>query len=679
MSKAVRETPVNDGFFQTGGTLKADAPSYIERPADRELHQSVLAGEYCYVLTPRQMGKSSLMTRIAARLRQEGVHVAVVDLTGIGGDAGSMTAEQWYYGLANRLLRELEIPLLLAEWWKDQSLLPPLNRLMNFFHDVILSRLEGRIAVFFDEIDTTINLPFSDDFFAAIRACFNARANQAEFNRICFVLLGVASPTDLIRDAERTPFNIGRRIDLADFDLNQARRLSQGLSNGEGVADRLLKRVLHWTNGHPYLTQKLCVQVQMDDATNETPEARVDRVVAAEFLGVGRRAKEDNLRLIHDRIAKAGGGRPKLLTVYGRVRRGKRIQDQPQSPIHSALKLSGLVKADAQGRLVVRNRIYERVFDARWIGSLQPSRWKQRSALGTLVLVTLVFGWWIGAQQLTVRSGFSIVLAWLGIAYPEPELVEIPVGSFRMGSPDNEEDRQSDEGPQHVVSIGQRFLLGKYEVTFDEYDVFAFLVKGDGGCSDGHEVTRPSDEGWGRGRRPVINVSWSDANCYAEWLSRKTGKRYRLPTEAEWEYAARAGTDTPRPWPGGPEAACRFANVFDQKNVEEIKKRYVIVRLQPFPCPDAYAFTAPAGSFPANLGVHDVLGNVWEWVQDCYHENYNAAPADGKAWEENGCSQRVIRGGAWFDEPENLRSARRFRFSPVFRNFTLGFRLAQDL
>ncbi len=749
--------PIANKFFQAeGGTLAADAPSYIARPADDELYQSVLAGDYCYVLTPRQMGKSSLMTKTAARLRDEkGIHVAVVDLSGIGGDATSMTADQWYYGLANRLLRELKITMPLADWWEAHIQLPPLDRLMIFFEDIILARLQGPVVIFVDEIDTTIKLPFSDDFFAAIRACFNARANKPSFKRFSFVLLGVASPTELIRDAARTPFNIGKRIDLADFTEEEASLFLRGfmvgvrgdtnhqddssLNSTQPTAVQLLKRILYWTNGHPFLTQRLCVQVlalssldeakpnpgsevgrnkpalagvsgkladQMPETVAErpysglhpvihstalpsglpqTPEALVDAIVAAEFLGQGRRTQDEHLKVIHDRITQTGANRLALLKLYFKVLKRKPVADQPQSPIHSALKLSGLVKTDAQGQLVVRNPIYAQVFDARWVKRLNPSRWKQRTALGLALTSAIVFGWWIGTQQLTVRSGAGIILAWLGIAYPEPEMVEIPGGSFRMGSPANEEGRQDDEGPVHTVTMAKPFLLGKYELTFDEYDVFAFLIKGEGGCADGHEVSWPSDEGWGRGKRPVINVSWQDATCYAEWLSRKTKKPYRLPSEAEWEYAARAGTETSRPWPGDVQAACRYANGLDRGSVEALKQRYASIDFEqyhPFPCSDGYAYTAPVGQFKPNLfELRDMLGNVWEWVADCYHDSYQTAPTDGSAWNDGmKCASiyRALRGGSWFFETRSVRSAFRDRYATGFRSGLIGFRLAQD-
>ena len=653
-------------FFQTGGTLKADAPSYIERPADAELYQAAIAGTYTYVLTPRQMGKSSLMTHTAERLRKDGMHVAVIDLTGIGGDAASMDAGAWYYGLANSMLRELGVTYALAAWWKEQSMLPPLNRLMNFFEDVVLTCLQGSVVVFVDEIDTTIKLPFSDDFFAAIRACFNARANQPEFDRLCFVLLGVASPADLIRDPTRTPFNIGQRMDLSDFDDNEVRLFIKGLPDGIANPEHFLKRLLYWTNGHPYLSQKLgaliCAEAIVHD---ESPQACVDRLVKNEFLGEGRRAKEDNLKLIDNRITHAEGGCGELLKVYAKVRRGNRVQDQPQSVTYAALKLSGLVKTDEQGRLVVRNRIYRRVFDARWINRVKPKHRKQRIAMASVVMLAAVFSYWIGAQQLTLQSGVAIILASLGIAYPEPVMVEIPAGKFFMGSPDEEVDRSTDESPQHQVIFTQSFYMGEHEVSFDEYDVFAFLQSDQNSCigSDGKKylVSRPSDQGWGRGTRPVINVSWDDAQCYAQWLSAKTGKNYRLPTEAEWEYAARAKTSTPFSF--GENITPKQVNYNGNYPYTDGKKGLYRQK------------TVPVKTLPANpWGLYEMHGNVWEWCADWYGK-YSSDVAPNPVGPDDG-SFRVLRGGSWGSYGRSTRSAGRDWIGPSYRFNSIGFRLS---
>ena len=202
------------------------------------------------------------------------------------------------------------------------------------------------------------------------------------------------------------------------------------------------------------------------------------------------------------------------------------------------------------------------------------------------------------------------------------------------------------------MTISQPFAVGKYEVTFAEWDACV----ADGGCG-GH---RPEDSGWGRGRRPVINVSWDDAKAYVRWLNRKTGKQYRLPSEAEWEYAARAGTTTRYNW--GDDIGRNRANCANCGSRWDLKQ------------------TAPVGSFAANpFGLHDVHGNVWEWVEDCRSGNYKGAPTDASAWTDGDCSSRVLRGGSWFDGPRNLRSADRIRFRAGNRHFGFGFRVARTL
>jgi formylglycine-generating enzyme required for sulfatase activity len=234
----------------------------------------------------------------------------------------------------------------------------------------------------------------------------------------------------------------------------------------------------------------------------------------------------------------------------------------------------------------------------------------------------------------------------------EPEMVSIKPGKFQMGSPATEKGRFDDEGPQHMVAIAQPFELGRYEVTFDEYDRFA----------EAEGRKKPDDSGWGRGKRPVINVSWQDAQDYVTWLSARTGKRYRLPTEAEWEYAARAGTTTAYWW--GNDLGQNHANGGGGGSQWDSKQ------------------TAPVGSFKPNpFELYDTAGNVYEWVQDCWHGSYSGAPADGTAWlgTEEECKFRVVRGGSWYIYPQYLRSAYRIRNgSDVAFNY-LGFRIARAL
>ena len=229
-----------------------------------------------------------------------------------------------------------------------------------------------------------------------------------------------------------------------------------------------------------------------------------------------------------------------------------------------------------------------------------------------------------------------------------PEMVVVPAGSFLMGSPESEKGRGSDEGPQHRVTIPAPFAAGVYEVTFEEWDACV----ADGGCGG----YRPRDDyGWGRGRRPVIEVSWGDAQAYVEWLSVKTGEEYRLLSEAEWEYAARAGSRTRYSF--GDEITENDANY--GWNIGKTQR---------------------VGSYRANgYGLYDVHGNVYEWVQDCWNESYAGAPSTGIAWKRGDCSRRVLRGGSWLYNSRPLRSAMRSWFQTGNRNFDLGFRVAQTL
>ena len=248
-----------------------------------------------------------------------------------------------------------------------------------------------------------------------------------------------------------------------------------------------------------------------------------------------------------------------------------------------------------------------------------------------------------------------------------PEMVVVPAGSFLMGSPESEEGRWEDEGPRHRVTIGTPFAVGVYEVTFAEWDACVAA----GGCGG----YRPEDEGWGRGSRPVINVSWEDAREYVRWLSRETGGEYRMLTEAEWEYVVRAGTTTARYWGERETGQCRFGNGADAAALAEYPDWRTTVT-----CNDGYIRTAPIGLFePNRFGLYDVLGNVYEWTQDCWNESYSGAPADGSAWSSGNCSLRVLRGGSWNGGPRILRSAIRNRNSAGDRFDRNGFRVARTM
>ncbi len=231
-----------------------------------------------------------------------------------------------------------------------------------------------------------------------------------------------------------------------------------------------------------------------------------------------------------------------------------------------------------------------------------------------------------------------------------PEMVVIPAGEFTMGSPDTEKDRDGDEGPQHKVSIGRSFAASKYDVTFADWDACVSV----GGCREAHDL------GLGRGTKPIINVSWEDAQQYVAWLSRVTGQPYRLLTEAEWEYAGRAGTTTAYSWGdeiGKGNADCDGCGSAWDKH-------------EP----------SPVGSFKPNaFGLYDMSGDVFQWVQDCYHKDFGGAPADGSAWTGGECNSRVVRGGSWFDNPQDIRIACRVGNAPEFRDKYIGFRVGRTL
>ena len=239
-----------------------------------------------------------------------------------------------------------------------------------------------------------------------------------------------------------------------------------------------------------------------------------------------------------------------------------------------------------------------------------------------------------------------------------PQLVVVPAGSFMMGSPDSEWGRFINEGPQRQVTITEMFAVGVYEVTFVEWDACV----NEGGCN-GYQ---PDGEGWGRGGRPVINVNWDDARAYVQWLSERTGKRYRLLSESEWEYVARAGTM--EPFHTGATISADQANYDSSYTYGSGQKGRYRGR------------TVQVGTFSPNaFGLHEVHGNVWEWTQDCWNEDYAGAPIDSRARETGECDQRVMRGGSWGDVPWLLRSADRGKSEPGIRGPRIGFRVARTL
>jgi WD40 repeat protein len=379
----------NVEFFVTGGTMMPDAPSYVERQADRDLYESLLEGKYCYVLTARQMGKSSLTARTAAKLRAAGISAVVVDLAAIG---RNLTVEQWYGSVLSWIGRGTELSEgELENFWQSRPLLSPVQKWMCALREIILPRYQTQLAVFMDEVDYVLDLPFPmDEFFAAVRECYNLRAEDAEMRRLTFCLVGVATPSDLIRNKRTTPFNIGRRIELDDFTAAEAAPLACGLRRDDKLNVSLLRRVLYWTEGHPFLTQRLCRAIADDTSVND--EGDVDRLCNDLFFTNRAQELDDNLLFVRDSLLRSEEDKAALLDLYETVRRGKRMDDDHTNTLVNTLRLSGVTRTE-DNRLKVRNRIYAHVFDKGWVernmpgAELRRQRAAYRRGLGRAGLV----------------------------------------------------------------------------------------------------------------------------------------------------------------------------------------------------------------------------------------------------------------------------------------------------
>ena len=380
-------------FFSVGTPLHAVRAGYIRRAADNVLYETVVSGRYAHIIAPDRSGKSSLVAATMARLENHGFKVAVLDLEQIGVRDAGADEGRLYYSMAYRLLRQLRIRVDLQSWWQDKSILSNQQRLVEFYSELVLQNVQERIVVFIDEIQCVESLDFSRQLLASIRAAHNARATDPEFTRLTFVLLGACDPLSLVDEPERSPFNITQAISLGDFSRPDLDLFATELNLSAQNAIVALDRIYYWTSGQPYLTQKLARAVSREQIIGDVAEG-VDRLAVQQLAGRAALRSEPHMSHIHRQVVNDEKRSEGLLNLYGRIRKGVSVATDLASPLQRRLIAIGLIRIDVEGRLRVRNRLYEAVFTARWANENLPMRWRTPATAAAVILLMVAVPFW---------------------------------------------------------------------------------------------------------------------------------------------------------------------------------------------------------------------------------------------------------------------------------------------
>ncbi len=391
-------------FFSVGTPLHAVRAGYIKRRADDLLYESAVAGRYAHIIAPDRTGKSSLVAATQARLESQGVMVAVLDLEQLG--EGGKDAGRWYYNVAYRLLRQLRIRFDLQEWWQDKAILSNRQRLQEFYSEVILQNVPQRIVVFIDGIQCIEELEFADQLLASVRSAHNARTTDPEFSRLTFVLIGECDPLSLVNQPELSPFNVTQAVPLDDFSRDDLDIFATELNLEAEAAQQALDRIYYWTRGQPYLSQKLARALSRDTVDDDVDEA-VDRIVMQQLAGKAALHSEPHLSHIHREIVSWPQHKERVLNLYGRLRKGINVPADLGSAPQRRLMASGLIEVDEAGDLRIRNRIYARVFTARWANENLSGEWRAPLMVAALIIAVLAIPLWY--TQLLPRSYVGVL------------------------------------------------------------------------------------------------------------------------------------------------------------------------------------------------------------------------------------------------------------------------------